>query len=264
MTGAEPAQAVVASSLSDKVVVVTGAARGIGAAIAHRLARSGACVVGVDREPSSVSGTSALTLDLGDPLASASLIGDVVRSYGRIDALVNNAGLARHAPVTEIDLTELDLMWAVNVRAVIQLTRDAMRAMAPPAGNGGRIVNVVSTAGITGQPGEAAYCATKFAVRGFTEAAAEEGRLNGVHVSGLYPAGVATAFWDDAVGDRLAFTGDKQWLSPDDVAAQVAGLLELPPYVDVPSLVVRHTGDTDLAGVAAKLEHVRRRRSVRG
>jgi short-subunit dehydrogenase len=145
-------------------------------------------------------------------------------------------------------------MWAVNVRAVIQLTRDAMRVMS----GGGRIVNVVSTAGLAGQAGEAAYCATKFAVRGFTEAAAEEGRLTGVRVTGVYPAGVETGFWDDAVGDRSGFTGDKAWLTPGQVASQIVAVLRTPVDIDVPTLVIRHPGDVDLAGMAAKLERIRR------
>jgi len=240
------------------VVVVTGAAAGIGASIARILVASGDTVVAVDRDKCEVDGVDARVVDLGDPVATGTVIGDVLRTYDALDGLVNNAGLARHAAVADIDLDDLDLMWAVNVRAVVQLTRDAMTAMAPPVGRGGRIVNVVSTAGLAGQPGESAYCATKFAVRGFTEGASEEGRLLGVRVSGVYPAGVQTAFWDGAVADRVAFTGGKQWLAPDDVATTVASLLALPLDVDVPHLVVRHPGDTDIAGIARKLEQVRR------
>ena len=244
--------------LTGRVAVVTGASSGIGAAVAQGLVDAGAVVVAVDRDAPTVPGVDAHSTDLTDPAATASVVAEVIDRHGRLDLLVNNAGLARHAAVTEIDLTELDLMWSVNVRAVIALTRDAMAAMAPPRGHGGRIVNIVSTAGLAGQPGESAYCATKFAVRGFTEAASEEGRLLGVRVSGLYPAGVQTAFWDAAVGDRASFTGGLQWLEPQVVAEQVMTLLRLPLDVDVPTLVVRHPGDTDLAGMAAKLERIRR------
>lgn len=240
------------------VVVVTGAASGIGEATARALVASGANVVAIDRVKADLDGADVRCVDLADPTATARLVTDVVTTYGRIDALVNNAGIARHAAVTEIDLEEFDAMWAVNVRAVVQLTRDAMAAMARPQRGGGRIVNVVSTAGLAGQPGESAYCATKFAVRGFTEAAAEEGRLVGVHVTGIYPAGVRTAFWDDAVGDRSAFTGDRVWLAADDVATQIVAVLQLPHGIDMPVVVVRHQGDADLAGIQAKLDRVRR------
>jgi NAD(P)-dependent dehydrogenase (short-subunit alcohol dehydrogenase family) len=245
------------SLLQGRTAVVTGAARGIGAATAEALRAEGVTVVGVDRERCTGVDVS-LEVDLSDPAQLETVIARVWSETGRLDALVNNAGLARHAPLTEIDLAELELMWAVNVRATIALTRDAMRAMARPAAAGGRIVNVISTAGLQGQPGESAYCATKAAVRGFTEAAAEEGRVVGVHVTGLYPAGVTTGFWDQAVGDRSAFTADKSWLDPSAVAAQVVAVLALPEGVEVPSLVVRQAGDVDAQGVTRKLGLVRR------
>ena len=245
-------------SLLGKVVVVTGAAQGIGAATARALRSAGAKVVGVDREPCGGEVDIDLKADLSGAATAQRVIGDALEAAGRIDGLVNNAGLARHASVPEIDAAELELMWAVNVRATILLTRDAMRAMARPAGAGGRIVNVISTAGLVGQPGESAYCATKAAVRGFTEGAAEEGRGCGVHVTGIYPAGVSTGFWDGAVGDRSGFTGTKGWLDPDSVAAQIVAVLALPADVEVPSLVVRAPGDFDAHGVARKLELIRR------
>ena len=258
MTLTDAAAAVADPTLVGRVAVVTGASSGIGAAVARGLIAAGATVVAIDREPATVPGVDALAVDLTEPASVDNVVADVLRWHGRLDFLVNNAGLARHAAVPEIDLDELDLMWAVNVRAVIQLTRDAMAAMAPPRGEGGRIVNVVSTAGLAGQPGESAYCATKFAVRWFTEAAGEEGRAAGVRVSGVYPAGVHTPFWQGAVGDPSGFTGDKDWLEPAVVAEQIVSLLRLPLDVDVPTVVVRHPGDTDVAGIAAKLERIRR------
>ena len=245
-------------ALVGAVAVVTGASSGIGAAVAQQLLDAGSIVVAVDRDEATVDGVQQRCCDLGDAAATGGVIDEALAAHGRLDFVVNNAGLARHAAVADIDLAELDLMWSINVRAVIQLTRDAMRAMAPPRGRGGRVVNVVSTAGLAGQPGESAYCATKFAVRGFTEAAAEEGRLTGVRVTGIYPAGVRTPFWDDAVGDPAGFTGDKSWLQPSVVATQIVQLLRTPLDVDVPTVVVRHPGDTDLAAMAAKLERVRR------
>jgi short-subunit dehydrogenase len=241
-----------------KVAVVTGASDGIGAAVARALIGCATTVVAVDHAPATVDGVEECRADLRDIGATARVVADTVQRHGRLDFLVNNAGLARHAPVADLDLDDLQLMWAVNVRALVQLTRDAMVAMAAQGG-GGRIVNVISTAGLAGQPGESAYCATKFAVRGFTEAVAEEARLLGVRVTGLYPAGVRTAFWDGAVGDPVGFVGAKQWLEPAAVAAQVVALLHLPHDVDVPVVVVRHPGDTDLAATAAKLDLVRRR-----
>jgi NAD(P)-dependent dehydrogenase (short-subunit alcohol dehydrogenase family) len=243
-------------ALGDRVGIVTGAGRGIGAAVAEALAADGAHVVGVDIEPAGA--TENLRADLSDPRDAATVVPAALQRYGRLDFLVNNAGLARHSPAAEISLAELDLMWAVNARATIQLTRDAFKVMARPQGRGGQIVNVISTAGLAGQPGESAYCATKFAVRGFTEAVAEEGRPVGVRVHGIYPAGVATRFWNDAVPDPGGFIGAKEFLSPGDVAAAVRYLLSLPDDVDLPCLALRHVSDTDLDAIRAKLDSVSR------
>lgn len=239
-----------------RVGIVTGAGRGIGAAVAEALSAEGAKVVWVDLEPA--VGTDCLRVDLSDPRETATVVPAVLQRYGQLDFLVNNAGLARHSPAAEISLADLDQMWAVNARATIQLTRDALKVMGRPDGLGGQIVNVISTAGLGGQPGESAYCATKFAVRGFTEAAAEEGRLVGVRVHGLYPAGVTTHFWDDAVPDPGGFIGAKEFLSPDDLAAAVRHLLCLPEGIDLPCLVIRHVLDTNLDAIRAKLASVSR------
>lgn len=245
-----------AVQLDGAVCLVTGAARGIGAALAAALADAGARVVSVDRNLA--DGPDAIRCDLADPVALAAVVPAVVSGCGRLDILINNAGLARHSPVTGIELGDLEVMWAVNVRATIALTRDAMRVMGFPSGRGGHIVNIISTAGLGAPAGESAYCATKFAVRGFTEAATEEGRLCGVRVHGLYPAGVVTDFWDEAVPARSEFIGQKEFLAPSDVAAAVIALLSLPAHVDTPSLVVRHAGDADLAGLREKLDLVAR------
>jgi short-subunit dehydrogenase len=80
----------------------------------------------------------------------------------------------------------------------------------------------------------------------------------GVHVTGLYPAGVSTGFWDAAVMDRSAFTGDKSWLEPTAVANQVVAVLALPAGIEVPTLVLRQAGDVDVTAVERKLGLVRR------
>ena len=164
--------------------------------------------------------------------------------------LVNNAGLARHGPLQHLRSADLDLMWHVNVRATVLLCREAFRTMI--AQGGGQIVNVVSTAGLCGEPGEAAYCATKFAVRGFTEGIAEEGRLHNIRVHAVYPAGVDTAFWAAASQTPLPRETLDAFLSPDDVAATIVAALTAPPYVQTQMAVVRSLGDADV-------EHIRRR-----
>jgi len=233
--------------------VVTGAAAGIGAATARALARRGAEVVGFDVAASvrDASWGEGVVVDVGDDGAVTAALAAVLARHGRLDVLVNNAGLARHAPVEHISTADLDLMWHVNVRAVVLLCREAFCAMA--VGGGGQIVNVVSTAGLRGEPGESVYCATKFAVRGFTEAIAEEGRLCGVRVHGVFPGGVDTAFWSSASATPLPREALDGFLRPEDVAETIATMLCAPPHLQLGMAVVRSLHDADLAHIRARM-----------
>jgi NADP-dependent 3-hydroxy acid dehydrogenase YdfG len=233
--------------------VVTGAAAGIGAATASALARRGAEVVGFDVAPSvrDASWGEGVVVDVGDDAAVTGALAGVLARHGQLDVLVNNAGLARHAPVQQISTDDLDLMWHVNVRAVVILCRAAFRVMATRGG--GQIVNVVSTAGLRGEPGESAYCATKFAVRGFTEAIAGEGRLCGVRVHGVFPGGVDTAFWSSASATPLPREALDGFLRPEDVAETIATVLSAPPHLQVGMAVVRSLHDADVDHIRARM-----------
>jgi NAD(P)-dependent dehydrogenase (short-subunit alcohol dehydrogenase family) len=240
------------SALDGRVVLVTGAARGIGRAVVSALTAAGATAVPLDVDPSVQELPHALCVDLRDESAVLAAVQGLVETHGRWDALVNNAGLGRHNPVPDISTTDLDLMWAVNVRATILLTREAFRVMAPAGG--GQVLNVVSTAGLRGEPGESAYCATKAAVRGFTEGAAEEGRLHGIRVHGLYPAGVDTGFWAGATAAGPGVDTAAVFLTAGDVADAIVAALSLPAHVHLPELVLRAVRDADTARIAAKLD----------
>ncbi|MDQ1437159.1 MAG: hypothetical protein QOK43_788 [Acidimicrobiaceae bacterium] len=236
-----------ALALDGQVALVTGSAGGIGRALVSALGREGACVVGVD----------VAECDLSSAAAVSELVPSVVKEHGRIDVLVNNAGLARHNAIVDVRDEDVDLMWAVNARAVMLLCRDALRAMSAPGGIGGQIVNVVSTAGLRGGAGESVYCATKFAVRGFTEALVDEARAAGVRVHGVYPAGVATGFWSDATAHGPGVDVASAFLQPEDVAAVVLSALTAPARVHVPEVVVRAVADGDVEGTRRKLEWFR-------
>jgi short-subunit dehydrogenase len=243
------------AGLSSSVVLITGAAAGIGAATAAALADRGATVVLVDRSPDVVAAAAAVggepvVADLADVGQLGSIVDGVIERHGRLDVLVNNAGVGRHNPITDLRLADIELMWAVNVRAAILLTQAAFKAMT----NGGQVVNVVSTAGLQGGPGESVYNATKFALRGFSQAAAEEGRLCGVRVHALFPAGVATSFWDSATEAGPGVDVAKAFLSPADVAASIVQILELSPHATMPEVVLRAAGDADLDAIRRKLD----------
>ena len=246
--------------LGNAVALVTGAANGIGRATAAALAKEDARVVLVDRDGAVADvarslGGAAHVCDLADSAQVERLISEVIRYHGGLDVVVNNAGLARHNPIEQVSTDDIDLMWAVNARAVMILSRDAFRHMA--ASGGGQIVNVVSTAGLQGGPGEAVYCATKFAVRGFTQGLAEEGRLRGVRVHGIFPAGVDTDFWGGATSDGPGVDMGERFLMVDDVAAAVVHSLTRPAHMHVPELVLRAVGDADLSGIERKLQWFR-------
>jgi len=239
--------------LQGRVAVVTGAASGIGAATVRALAECGATVCGFDVAPA-VEGPQPWgeghVVDVADEAQVVAGVRRVVDRHGRLDVLVNNAGLARHAPVQDVRTADLDLMWQVNVRGLVLLCREAFRLMIRDGG--GQIVNVVSTAGLRGEPGESVYCATKHAVRGFTEGIAEEGRLHGIRVHAVFPAGVDTAFWSDASRTPLPRETLDGFLRPEDVASAIVAALTAPPYLQTQVAVVRALGDADV-------EHIRRR-----
>ena len=239
-------------ALRGAVAVVTGAASGIGLATARALAAQGALVTGFDVSPSvrDADFGDGAVVDVGDEAQAVLAMHDVVTRHGRLDVLVNNAGLARHGPVQRLRSADLDLMLHVNVRATVLLCREAFRTMIPQGG--GQIVNVVSTAGLRGEPGESAYCASKFAVRGFTEGIAEEGRLHGIRVHAVFPAGVDTAFWSEASATPLPRETLDAFLRPEDVAATIVAALTAPPYQQAQMSVVRSLHDADV-------EHIRRR-----
>jgi len=246
----------VTNVLAGAVVVVTGAAHGIGAACADALEDRGATAVAVDIDDVVAEREYGVVADLRDERACIDVMARVVAEHGRLDALVNNVGVGRHNPITDIRTDDIDLMWQLNVRSTIVLTRQAFRVMREQE-RGGQVVNVVSTAGLRGEPGESAYCATKFAVRGFTEAAAEEGRLYGIRVHGVYPAGVDTGFWRDATVGGPGVDPSAVFLRPRDVGMAIVRVLESPAYTHTPEIVVRALADADTARIAAKLERFR-------
>ena len=231
--------------LTDAVAVVTGASSGLGTHFSRALIDRGATVFGLARSADTLE---ALREELGDafhPLPCdvrdedqvAEAFATVREEGGRLDVLLNNAGLGQFGPVDDLPLEEWDVQMDTNVRGVFLCTREAvptMREQNEASGFGGHIVNVASIAGLLGNPNLTAYNASKFGVRGFSEALMKEVRDDGIKVTCLYPGSIETNFFDVAGVDMT-----DNPLRPEDVAATVVHVLESPANHLISELVMR-------------------------
>ncbi|KAF1047354.1 MAG: 3-oxoacyl-[acyl-carrier-protein] reductase FabG [Herbaspirillum frisingense] len=219
------------------VALVTGASRGIGAAIAQRLARDGFTVVinyaGSAAEAEALAnrieaaGGRALTAqaDVADSAAVARMFDAAEAAFGGVDVLVNNAGIMKLAPLAESDDALFDRQVAINLKGSFNTLREAGRRLR----NGGRIVNLSSSVVGLYQPGYAVYAATKAGVEAMTHVMAKELRGRNITINTVAPGPTATALFLDGkpqeVVERLAKLAPLERLGqPEDIAAAVAFL----------------------------------------
>ncbi|HTF65841.1 MAG TPA: 3-oxoacyl-ACP reductase family protein [Edaphobacter sp.] len=222
------------SKLADKVALVTGGSRGIGAAIAKRLAANGASVAITYAKDASGASAVVKAIELGggkaiaiqadaaDAEAVKGAVEKAVATLGRLDVLVNNAGTAIPKPFEETTLEEIDRVININVRGVFVTTQAALKHM----NDGGRIINIGSAVGERVQvPGLVPYAATKGAVKMFTQALSREVGSRGITVNNVQPGPIDTDL-NPASGDwavpQKAVTALNRYGSVDEIAAMVA------------------------------------------
>ncbi len=193
---------------ASRVALVTGASSGFGLLTAVELARRGYTVVAAMRDPvgrgerlreaAAREGLERLVvparLDVTDASRAAAVVAETVASYGRLDALVNNAGFAQGGFVEDVALEALRAQFETNVWGAIAVTKAALPHMRKQ--RSGKIINMSSVSGRIGIPGFAPYAASKFALEGFSEALRHEMRPHGVFVVLVEPASYRTEIWD--------------------------------------------------------------------
>jgi NAD(P)-dependent dehydrogenase (short-subunit alcohol dehydrogenase family) len=217
-------------SLAGRTALVTGASRGIGAATARALDRTGARVALSGRDRDALDKVASdlthdpvvLTADLADAAAPAALATAALGALGHVDILVNNAATAARLPTVELDADLIDSMYAVNVRAPLLLIAALLPSMIER--HSGSIVNLSSVSGVVGTPRRAAYAATKGAIDAATRSLAMELGPHGIRVNSVAPGVVDTALWEKnkaipGVVERVeSQTPLRRWSQPDDIA----------------------------------------------
>ncbi len=235
----------------DKVVLITGASSGIGAGIARELAKAGATVVLGARRTDRLeeladeigrNGGKVMTrkLDVTDR-PDVSAFADAAREkFGRIDVIVNNAGVMPLSLMTSLKVDEWDRMIDVNIKGVLYGVAAVLPEMT--ARGSGHIINIASIGALSVSPTAAVYCATKFAVRAISDGLRQEN--DKLRVTCIHP-GVVESELAGTITDPVAAEGMKAWraiaLQPDAIGRAVRYAIEQPEDVDVSEIVIRPT-----------------------
>ena len=217
--------------LEHKVCVITGAAQGIGRAIAEQFAADGAIVYACDRQTFSSDNERIhpVVMDITDTASVKTHLMNIFKTDGRIDCLVNNAGIVYNRKIGMIMREETERMFLVNVIAVLELIQLTSRLMA--RNGGGSIVNIASVTAVLGSPGQVAYSATKGAVISLTKSAAKELAPQGIRVNAVAPGIIQTERFEELyqadgnkIDERIAKIALGRLGTPQDVAHACAFL----------------------------------------
>ncbi|MBF39808.1 SDR family oxidoreductase [Idiomarina sp. UBA4520] len=240
------------SEVAEKVVVITGASSGLGEATAKMLAEKGAkLVLGARREKRLQQLVNAITSDGGEAIYKTvdvtkrdeveALANAALEKFGRIDVLVNNAGLMPLAPLDELKVDEWEQMIDVNIKGVMYGVGAVLPTMRKQ--ESGHIINLSSVAGHVVFPGATVYCATKFAVKAISEGIRQEsnGQIRSTNIS---PGAVATELTDHISHKDAKEMADDLYsdaIDSDSIARAITFAIEQPGEVDVNEMVIRPT-----------------------
>jgi 3-oxoacyl-[acyl-carrier protein] reductase len=240
--------------LNDKIALVTGATRGIGRAIALELGKQGATVIGTATSEEGASKISAYLAEAGlkgkgvalnvcDVAQTDTLLADIAKEFGAITILANNAGITRDNLAMRMGDDEWDAVIDTNLKAVFRLSRGVMRGMMKA--RFGRIVNITSVVGYSGNAGQANYCAAKAGVAGMTRSLARELGSRNITVNCVAPGFIATdmthALTEEQKQAMLASIPLGRAGTPEDIAGAV-GFLVSPAAAYVTGTTVHVNG----------------------
>ena len=243
--------------MAERAALITGGSSGIGLAIARALGHDGYGVTVAARRPEKLEAAAdelrgegldvnSIAANMADEDAVAGIVRSHEERFGRLDVMVNNAGVGIGEAMHEITTKYLDMQLGVNLRAVIIGTRESLPLLRKAGAEHGKalIVNTASIAGKSGQPWLSVYSATKAAVIGFSEATQKEVASDGIQVTALCPGFVDTPM-TEYVREQV---GQEDMILPEDIAEAVRFLLRTSPNCLVPELVF--TRPDELPGTA--------------
>lgn len=222
------------NNLKDKVIIITGASKGIGRVTALKLAELNAKLVLVSRKFSDLKKVESelqsedknlllIEADVSKESDCKKIIDETITKFGRIDVLINNAAQFNHDKVVDLKLEDFDRVWMTNVRGVLILTKLVLPFMIKQ--NIGTILNIASTAGKRGYVSGAAYAASKFALNGFSECLLREVREYNIRVQTISPSSVDTRIKNES---EIKAGGKGVYMRVEDVADAIILSLNLP------------------------------------
>jgi 3-oxoacyl-[acyl-carrier protein] reductase len=230
-----------------QTALVTGAARGIGLVVARDLAREGINICGADfrsdlleAEMSKIAAQFdveclALAADVGSETDVTALVEAVYNKWGRIDILINNAGIRRVAPVFETTADEWDAVHATNLRGQFLCTREVLKQGMLDA-NEGTIIFISSGSGIRGEHGSSAYCASKFGVTGFAQSVAKDLKHTKIRTSTIMPGMI----WTPMAEESEYADQDVDWLDAESVSNAIRFLIDQDEDTIIPEMQIYH------------------------